>query len=62
MFATTLITGGMFLDPAEIPFWQKTIKLITYIFAIAISIIPEINKNYEKGAFIVPDELEIIDI
>lgn len=61
MFATTLITGGMFLDPAEIPFWQKTIKLITYIFVIAITALIDVGKNYEKGAFGVPNELDEIN-
>lgn len=61
MFATTLITGGMFLDPAEIPFWQKTIKLFTYIFVIAITVVSDIGKNYEKGAFGVPNELDEVN-
>lgn len=61
MLATTLITGGMFLDPAEIPFWQKTIKLLTYAFVIMISAIIDIGKNYEKGAFGVPNELDEIN-
>lgn len=61
MFATTLITGGMFLANADIPFWQKTIKLFTYIFVIAITVIGDIGKNYEKGAFGVPNELDEVN-
>lgn len=61
MFATCLITGGMFLDPADIPFWQKTIKLLTYIFVIAITVVSDIGKNYEKGAFGVPNELDEVN-
>jgi len=61
MFATTLIAGGLFLDAADIPFWQKTIKLFTYLISIAISVIPEVLKNYEKGAFSVPNELDEIN-
>ena len=61
MFATVFITGGLFLDPAEIPFWQKTIKLLTYFLAIAITVIPGISKNYEKGAFSVPNELDEVN-
>lgn len=61
MFATTLIAGGLFLDPAEIPFWQKTVKLISYIVAIVLSVVFDVIKNYEKGAFGVPNELEEIN-
>ena len=61
MFATTLITGGLFLDTADIPFWQKFVKLITYLITIALSVVFDINKNYEKGAFGVPNELEEIN-
>ncbi len=61
MFATTLITGGLFLDTADIPFWQKTVKLVTYLIAIAITVIPSISKNYEKGAFSVPNELDEVN-
>lgn len=61
MFATTLITGGMFLDQAEISFWQKTVKLLTYIFVIAITAVIDIGKNYEKGAFGVPNELDEVN-
>jgi hypothetical protein len=61
MFGATLITGGMFLDPADIPFWQKTVKLITYAFVIGITAVIDIGKNYEKGAFGVPNELDEIN-
>ena len=61
MFATTLITGGLFLDTAEIPFWQKIVKLITYLITIFMSVVFDIGKNYEKGAFGVPNELEEIN-
>ena len=61
MIATTFITGGMFLDSAEIPFWQKFIKLATYLIVIALSVLFDIGKNYEKGAFGVPNELEEIN-
>lgn len=61
MIATTFITGGLFLDTATIPFWQKIIKLITYLITIALSVIFDVGKNYEKGAFGVPNELEEIN-
>ena len=61
MIATTFITGGLFLDTAEIPFWQKVVKLVTYLIVIALSVLFDIGKNYEKGAFGVPNELEEIN-
>ena len=61
MVATAFITGGMFLDIADIPLWQKFIKLFTYLITIAMSVIFDIGKNYEKGAFGVPDELDEIN-
>lgn len=61
MFATTLITGGLFLDVADIPFWQKVVKLFTYLITIAMSVVFDIGKNYEKGAFGVPNELDEIN-
>lgn len=61
MLATTLITGGLFLDNADIPIFQKIIKLLSYLLTIAFSVIFDICKNYEKGAFGVPNELEEIN-
>jgi hypothetical protein len=61
MLATTFITGGLFLDKAQIPFWQKIVKLVTYLITISLSVIFDIGKNYEKGAFGVPNELEEIN-
>lgn len=61
MFATTLVTGGLFLDIADIPLWQKVVKLFTYLIVIFITVIFDIGKNYEKGAFGVPNELDEIN-
>jgi len=61
MFGTTLITGGLFLDISKVPFWQKLIKLLTYLITITLSVIFDIGKNYEKGAYGVPNELEEIN-
>lgn len=61
MLGAAFITGGLFLDVAEIPFWQKFVKLLTYMITIAISAIFDISKNYEKGAFAVPNELDEIN-
>ena len=61
MLGATLITGGLFLDATEIPLVQKVIKLFSYFLTIAFSVIPDICKNYEKGAFGVPNELEEVN-
>ena len=61
MIAAAFITGGLFLDTYEIPFWQKLVKLLTYLITIALSVIFDIGKNYEKGAFGVPNELEEVN-
>lgn len=61
MLGTTLIAGGLFLDKANIPFWQKMVKFITYIIIMGIGVLFDIGKNYEKGAFGIPNELEEIN-
>lgn len=61
MIGTAFITGGLFLDTADIPFWQKLIKFFTYLIPIAISALFDVLKNYEKGAFGVPNELEEVN-
>lgn len=61
MLATTLIAGGLFVSVNDIPFWQKTVKLLTYLLVIGINTIFDITVNYEKGAFGVPNELEEVN-
>lgn len=61
MFATTLIAGGLFMDTADIPVWQKIIKFITYIITMTLTVVFDVSKNYEKGAFGVPNELEEVN-
>lgn len=61
MLGATLITGGLFLDTADIPLVQKVIKLFSYFLTIAFSVVFDICKNYEKGAFGVPNELEEVN-
>lgn len=61
MLGTTLITGGLFTDANEIPIWQKLIKFFTYLISMSISVLFDIGKNYEKGAYGVPNELEEIN-
>ncbi|NCB44340.1 MAG: hypothetical protein EOM59_17235 [Clostridia bacterium] len=60
MIGTTLITYGMF-SGETIPIWQKLAKIGTYVASIAISVIFPVIKNYEKGAFGVPNELEEVN-
>jgi hypothetical protein len=61
MIATTLIAGGLFLDAAEIPLWQKAVKFAMYLISMAMGVIFDISKNYEKGAFGVPNELDEVN-
>ena len=61
MFASTLIAGGLFLSTYDVPLWQKFVTLFAYIIVIAFTVIFDIGKNYEKGAFGVPNELDEIN-
>lgn len=58
MIGVTLLTKGLFFDESGEPIWQKIIKLLTYIISIAIGSIFSIIKEYEKGAFGVPNDLD----
>ena len=61
MIGVTFLTGGLFFSPGDVPIWQKFVKLMSYIFCIAISGVFTVIKEYEKGAFGVPNELEEIN-
>jgi hypothetical protein len=61
MIGTTFIAGGLFFTPNGEPLWQKFVKLFTYCLTIAISVIFAVIKEYEKGAFGVPNDLEEIN-
>ena len=61
MIGVTFVTGGLFFTPSGEPLWQKFVKLFTYIIAIAIGAIFDTVKEYEKGAFSVPNELDEIN-
>lgn len=61
MIGVTFVTRGLFFTPSSEPLWQKFVKLFSYIFAIAISSLLAIIKEYEKGAFGVPNELDEIN-
>ena len=59
MIGLTLLSTGLFISgPEEISLVQKFIKLSIYILTISASSIYTIIKEYEKGAFGVPNELE----
>lgn len=58
MIGVTLLTKGLFFDGSNELIWQKIIKLFTYIISIAIGSIFSIIKEYEKGAFGVPNDLD----
>jgi len=58
MLGLTLLTYGLFMDPTEVPFWVKIIKLGTYIITIAMTSVYSVLKNYEKGSIGVPNELD----
>lgn len=61
MIGVTFLTGGLFFTKSEEPLWQKFVKLFTYVVAIAITSIFSVVKEYEKGAFGVPNELDEIN-
>ena len=45
----------------QIPIMQKVVKLVSYFLTIAFSVVFDVCKNYEKGAFGVPNELEEVN-
>lgn len=61
MIGVTFLTRGLFFDGSNVPLWQKFVKLATYVISIAMSSIFSVIKEYEKGAFGVPNELEEIN-
>ena len=61
MVAMAFLTKGLFFTPSGEPFWQKLVKLLTYFLAIAIGSITTIVKDFEKGAYSVPNELDEIN-
>lgn len=61
MIGTTFVAGGLFFSPSGEPLWQKFVKLFAYCLAIGISAIFTVVKEYEKGAFGVPNDLDEIN-
>lgn len=61
MMGATFLAAGLFFSETDEPLWQKFVKLFTYCLVIAISSIFTVVKEYEKGAFGVPNELDEIN-
>lgn len=61
MIGVTFLTRGLFFSPSDEPLWQKFVKLATYIISITISSVFDVTKEYEKGAFGVPNDLDEIN-
>lgn len=61
MLGATFLTRGLFFSPSTEPLWQKFVKLFSYILCIAVASILNVIKDYEKGAFGVPNDLEEIN-
>lgn len=61
MLGVTLLARGLFFDATDVPIGQKFIKLLTYVVSICISSILSVIKEYEKGAFGVPNDLDEIN-
>lgn len=61
MFGMTLVARGLFLDVHQINWLAQTMQLFMYILTISITSIFDVIKNYEKGAFGVPNELDEIN-
>ena len=61
MVGVAFLTRGLFFDGSNVPLWEKFIKLLGYVIVIAIGSVISVIKDYEKGAFGVPNELEEIN-
>ena len=61
MLGITFLTGGLFFSSTDVPLWQKFVKLVCYILCITVGSIFTVIKEYEKGAFGVPNELDEIN-
>lgn len=61
MIGTTLLARGLFYEETTTPITEKFVKLLTYIVIIFITSALPIIKEYEKGAFGVPNELDEIN-
>lgn len=58
---TSLITTGIIAENLQTSIMDKFIQLAVYVLVIAASVIFEVGKNYEKGKFGVPNELDAVN-
>lgn len=61
MMATVFLARGLFFTPSTEPLWQKFVKLFSYVLAIGVGSLLDVIKEYEKGAFGIPNDLEEIN-
>lgn len=61
MIGATLLTRGLFFEETEVELWEKFVKLFGYIIIISMTVSLSMIKEYEKGAFSVPNELDEIN-
>lgn len=61
MIGVTFVTRGLFFTPSDEPFVHKLVRLLSYVVAIGISSLLAMIKEYEKGAFGIPNELDEIN-
>lgn len=61
MIGITFLTRGLFFTQSGEPLWQKFVKLLSYVIVMAMTSVLAIIKEYEKGAFGVPNELDEIN-
>ena len=61
MIGVTLLTNGLFAEETTVKWYEKLITLGTFIVVISITSVLSIIREYEKGAFGVPNELEEIN-
>ena len=61
MTGTAFVAGGLFFTESDEPLWCKFVRLFVYSLAILITVIFAAIKEYEKGAFGVPNDLDEIN-
>lgn len=61
MLGATLLARGLFFENSDVTLGEKFVKLLSYVLMIAMTSIFPVIKEYEKGAFGVPNELEEIN-
>ena len=58
---SSLITTGIVADNLQTSFLDKFLQLLFYVLIITATVIFSVGKNYEKGKFGVPNELDIVN-